>query len=252
MTERSSPVQKPGNLTVVADASALYRAAAAEFSRCAREAIASRGRFAVALSGGNTPRGVYSLLAAEQTNVLPWNQIYVFFGDERHVPPDHPDSNYRMANETLFSKVPIPPQNVFRVPAELPAGAAADEYERSLRSFFNLSPGSWPSFDLILLGLGDDGHTASLFPGSAALQETSRLVVANWAEKFQSFRITFTYPVLNRAAEVLFLVSGESKAQILKEVLAPSGPRIYPAQAVQPHPGILTWLADRDAARLLE
>src|SRR5215470_3225981 len=229
MTERSSPVQKPGNLTVVADASALYRAAAAEFSRCAREAIASRGRFAVALSGGNTPRGVYSLLAAEQTNVLPWNQIYVFLGDERHVPPDHPDSNYRMANETLFSKVPIPPQNVFRVPAELPAPAAADEYERSLRSFFNLGPGSWPSFDLILLGLGDDGHTASLFPGSAALQETSRLVVANWVEKFQSFRITFTYPVLNRAAEVLFLVSGEGKAQILKSVLAPSEAKAYPA-----------------------
>jgi 6-phosphogluconolactonase len=252
MTEPSITTQKPGNLTVVADATALYRTAAVEFSRCAREAIAAHGRFCVALSGGTTPRGVYSLLASEPTNALPWNQIYVFFGDERHVPPDHPDSNYRMANETLFSKVPIPPQNIFRVPAELSAEAAAEKYERSLRELFNPGENAWPVFDLILLGLGDDGHTASLFPGTAALKETSRLVAANWVDKFQSYRITFTYPVLNHAAEVLFLVSGESKSQILKAVLLPSGPRVYPAQAVQPQAGILMWLADREAARLIE
>jgi 6-phosphogluconolactonase len=252
MTEPSISASKPGNVTVVADAAALFRAAAAEFSRCAREAIAAGGRFCVALSGGNTPRGVYSLLAAEQGKTLPWNRIFVFFGDERHVPPDHPDSNYRMANETLLSKVPIPPQNVFRVPAELPADVAADKYERSLREFFNLPENALPNFDLVLLGLGDDGHTASLFPGTAALAETSRLVVANWIEKFQSYRITFTYPVINRAAEALFLVSGDSKSQILKAVLDPSGPRVYPAQAVQPQAGILMWLVDREAARLLE
>jgi 6-phosphogluconolactonase len=252
MTEPSLSTQKPGNLTVVGDAAALYRTAAAEFCRCAREAIAAHGRFCVALSGGNTPRGVYSLLASEPTNALPWNQIYVFFGDERHVPPDHPDSNYRMANETLFSKVPIPPQNIFRVPAELSADTAAEMYERSLRELFNLGENAWPVFDLIFLGLGDDGHTASLFPGTSALEETSRLVVANWVDKFQSYRITFTYPVLNHAAEALFLVSGESKSQILKAVLLPSAPRVYPAQAVQPQAGILMWLADREAARLIE
>jgi 6-phosphogluconolactonase len=252
MTDPSISAQKPGNITVVADASALYRAAAAEFSRCAREAIAASGRFCVALSGGNTPRGVYSLLAAEQGKALPWNRVFVFFGDERHVPPDHPDSNYRMANETLLSKVPIPPENVFRVQAELPAGDAAGQYERNLREFFNLRENAWPNFDLVLLGLGDDGHTASLFPGTGALEETSRLVVANWIEKFQSYRITFTYPVLNHAIETLFLVSGEGKAQILKSVLAPSGPGAYPAQAVQPQTGIVMWLVDREAARLLE
>jgi 6-phosphogluconolactonase len=252
MTEPSISAQKPGNVTVVADSSALYRTAAAEFSRCAREAIAAGGRFSVALSGGNTPHGVYSLLAAEQGKALPWNRIFVFFGDERHVPPDHPDSNYRMANETLLSKVPIPPQNVFRVPAELPADAAAAQYEQSVREFFNLRDNTWPNFDLVLLGLGDDGHTASLFPGTAALQETSRLVVANWVEKFQSYRITFTYPVLNHAVEALFLVSGEGKAQILKSVLAPAEPKTYPAQAVQPQAGIVMWLVDREAARLLE
>ena len=251
MTEPSIPAQQPVNLTVVADAAALYHAAAASFARSAQEAIAASGRFCVALAGGNTPRGAYSLLASEQAKVLPWSWIYIFFGDERHVPPSHPDSNYRMANETLFSKVPIPPQNIFRVPAEKPAETAAEEYERGLRAFFNPAPREWPRFDLILLGLGDDGHTASLFPGSAALKETSRLVVANWVDKFQGYRITFTYPVLNHAAEVLFLVQGESKAQILKEVLSPSGPRIYPAQSVQPEAGVLNWLADRDAARLL-
>src|SRR5215470_8026132 len=152
MTEPSISAQKPGNVTVVADASALYRAAAAEFSRCAREAIAERGRFTVALSGGNTPRGVYSLLA-QDSSALPWDKIYIFFGDERHVPPDDPQSNYRMAKESLLSKVPIPPQNVYRVPAELPADLAADEYERKLRDFFQLRGSAWPRFDLILLGI---------------------------------------------------------------------------------------------------
>jgi 6-phosphogluconolactonase len=251
VTEPSIPAQKPGNLTVVADAAALYSAGAAAVTRSAREAIAARGRFSLVLSGGNTPRGIYSLLASEQVNVLPWNRIYLFFGDERHVPPSHPDSNYRMANESLLSKIPIPPENVFRVPAEKPAEAAAAEYEGTVRAFFSLAPGAWPVFDLILLGLGDDGHTASLFPGTAALQESSRMVVANWVEKFQSYRITFTFPVLNHAAEVLFLVSGESKSQILKQVLVPSGSTTYPSQLVQPQTGVLHWLADRDAARLL-
>jgi len=250
MSEPSTFTKSP-ELTVVADASALYQAAAQEFSRCAVEAIKARGRFSVALSGGNTPRGVYSLLAADRKTALPWDKIYVFFGDERHVPPDDAESNYRMANEALLSKVPIPQQNVFRVPAELPAVEAADRYDRSLRDFFGLSEGAWPRFDLIFLGLGDDGHTASLFPESAALKQASRLVVANWVEKFQSYRITFSYPVLNHAAEVAFLVSGKSKAQIMKEVLAPAGGKAYPAQAVRPQTGRLLWIVDRDAAQLV-
>jgi 6-phosphogluconolactonase len=250
MSQPSSFTKSP-ELMVVADASALYQAAAQEFSRCALEAINARGRFSVALSGGNTPRGVYSLLAAERKGALRWDKIYIFFSDERHVPPDDPESNYKMANEALLSKVPLPQQNIFRVPAELPAGEAADRYDRHLRDFFGLATDTWPRFDLIFLGLGDDGHTASLFPESAALEDTSRLVVANWVEKFQSYRITFTYPVLNHAAEVAFLVSGKSKAQIMKEVLTPAGRKTYPAQAVRPQSGRLLWIVDRDAAQLV-
>jgi len=237
------------NVKVLPDTLALYRAAADELIGCGRKSIADHGRFCVALSGGSTPRGVYSLLAERPDN-LPWNKMFLFFGDERHVPPDHPDSNYRMAQEALLSKVPVPATNVFRIRTELDANQAAQEYEDQLRSFFALKPGEFPRFDLIMLGLGDDGHTASLFPGSAALNETSRLVVANWVEKFQQYRITLTYPVLNHAAEVMFLVSGAGKAQILKDVLSGEGER-YPAQRVRSENGVLLWLVDQDAARLL-
>jgi 6-phosphogluconolactonase len=242
------PEKQPDNLMIVKDAAALYRAAADEFSRCAQAAIAQRARFAVALSGGNTPRGVYSLLAQEH-GALPWEKIFIFFGDERHVPPDDPESNYRMAAESLLTKVPIPADNVYRVAAEFPADSAADQYERQIRTFFQLQANAWPRFDLIFLGIGDDGHTASLFPGTDALKEMWRLVVANWVEKFRTYRITFTYPVLNHAAEVLFLVSGAGKAQILREILTPSRGQRYPAQAVQPEDGKLIWLLDQDAAR---
>src|SRR5215471_12867352 len=238
-------------IKVVPDSGALYRAAADEFLRCAQEAIGQRARFCVALSGGNTPRGVYSFLAANARTSLPWNQIYIFFGDERHVPPDDPESNYRMANETLLSRVPIPPANVFRVPAELDAELAAQQYEDQLRAFFPVSPGAWPRFDLIFLGLGDDGHTASLFPESAALNETTRLVAANWVDKLHSYRVTFTYPLLNHAAEIAFLVSGASKSQILRDVLKPKKDASYPAQRVRPRDGRLLWILDRAAAKLL-
>ena len=181
---------------------------------------------------------------------LPWDRIHIFFGDERHVPPDHPDSNFRMASESLLSKVPIPENNVHRIRAELEADAAAKEYEQELRDFFHLTDHDWPRFDLIFLGIGEDGHTASLFPGSKALAEASRRVAANWVEKFQAFRITLTFPVLNHAAEVLFMVSGAGKAQILSEVLRP-GNRKYPAQNVQPQNGQLLWLVDQDAGSLL-
>jgi 6-phosphogluconolactonase len=238
-------------MRVVPDATALNAMASEEFCHCAQAAIAARGRFCVALSGGNTPRSVYSLLAERRKDSLPWDKVYIFFGDERHVPPDHPDSNYRMAYESLLSKVPVPPSNVFRVPAELPATDAAAQYDQSIRSFFLLSEGRWPQFDLILLGLGEDGHTASLFPTSPALHEQSRLVAANWVEKFGDHRITFTFPVLNHALEVLFLVSGQAKAPILRDLFDPAMKGRYPAQAVQPVTGRVLWIADRDAAGLV-
>jgi 6-phosphogluconolactonase len=231
------------------DNAALAQAAAQEFHRLSEAAVLERGRFCVALSGGNTPRAVYSLLASEHRQ-LPWDGIHIFFGDERHVPPDDPESNFRMANESLLSKVPIPEKNVHRIRAELDAEAAAREYEQELREFFQLVDHDWPRFDLIFLGLGDDGHTASLFPGSKALTNESNRVTANWVETFQTFRITLTYPVLNHAEEIIFLVSGASKAQILSEVLRPGAKR-YPAQGVKPENGRLLWLVDKDAGSLL-
>lgn len=238
-------------IKVLPDSAALNLAAAQAFQTAAEQAIAQRGRFSVALSGGNTPRSVYSLLAQQYKTSLPWDKIHVFFGDERCVPPDHPDSNYRMANEALLSHVPIPPENVHRIRAELDREAAAKDYESQLRSFFQLANNSWPCFDLIMLGLGQDGHTASLFPGSSALDEKSRLVAPTWVEKKKTFRITLTYPVLNHAAEVEFLVSGSGKAQILRDVLKPSGSGAFPAQGINPEHGRLLWLLDQAAASLL-
>ena len=248
---RATPEMK-----IAADGAALNLLAVQEFCRCAAAAIAARNRFCVALSGGNTPRAVYSLLAATQKNLLLWDKIYIFFGDERHVPPEHPDSNYRMANESLLSQVPLPQKNIYRVRAELDAKLAAQEYEDQLREFFQLQDirlqnNDWPRFDLILLGLGDDGRTASLFPGSLAIEENTRMVVANWIKKFNEYRITLTFPVLNQAAEVMFLVSGESKNRILKDVFNPAGTNTYPAQKIRPENGRLLWIADQAAARPL-
>lgn len=238
-------------LKVLPDVATLNRAAADEFLRCAEAAIHERGRFTVALSGGNTPRSVYSLIASEYKTSLAWDKVFVFFGDERHVPPDNPDSNYRMANESLLAHVPIPTQNVHRVYAELDAQTAAARYDALLRDFFQLKPDDWPGFDLILLGMGEDGHTASLFPGTPALKETSRLVVANWVEKLQTERITFTLPVLNHAAEVLVLVAGASKSDVLNRICHSKGASAYPVEMVAPESGRLLWLVERQAARLI-
>ncbi len=242
-------------IKVAADNAALNLMVVEEFCRCAKATIAVRNRFCVALSGGNTPRAVYSLLVTKR-DLLPWDKIYIFFGDERHVPPEHSDSNYRMASEAFLSRVPLPQKNIYRVHAELDAKVAAQEYEEQLREFFQLQDirlqnNDWPQFDLVLLGLGDDGHTASLFPGSLALAENTRMVVANWVKKFNEYRITLTFPVLNQAAEVMFLVSGESKAEILRNVLNLDQTNTYPAQRVQPVNGRLLWFLDQPAARLL-
>jgi 6-phosphogluconolactonase len=228
----------------------LFQAAADEVIRAATDAVAQRGRFTIALSGGSTPKNLYTLIAANASANLPWDRMFFFWGDERHVPPDDPDSNYRMAKESFLSKVAIPPGNIFPVPAENPdASAAAETYEQTLRTFFALAPGEFPRFDLILLGMGPDGHTASLFPETAALQEKSRLVVANWVEKLQTSRITFTLPVLNAARCVAFLVSGTDKAAVLHEVLEGNAPpEKYPSKLVQPDEGRLIWFVDRAAA----
>jgi 6-phosphogluconolactonase len=243
-------------IKIVDDVSALNRAGADEFRRCAQEAIAERGRFAVALSGGSTPRGTLTLIAADQDDPakrLDWGKIHIFFGDERHVPPTDPQSNYRMAHETLLSKAPIPPQNVHRIPAESEADQAAEDYERELREFFAASDGEWPRFDLVNLGMGPDGHTASLFPETAALKEKSRWVVANRVEKLRTDRITLTYPAINHAAEVLFLVAGQDKAEALKRVLQPApGDPVFPSQKIKPVRGRLLWIVEKSAASLLE
>ncbi len=226
----------------------LFQAAAAEFIALASTAIRDHEKFSVALSGGSTPKSLYSVLAR---SALPWDKIFFFWSDERHVPPDHPESNYRMAKEALLSIVPVPPENIFRVRAEeKDANVVAKDYEEALRSFFRLRPGEFPRFDLILLGLGPDGHTASLFPNTPALNETKRLVVANWVEKFKTNRITFTYPVLNYAACVIFLVSGGDKSEIVREVLENPGADL-PSQKVHPANGRLLWLLDKDAASKL-
>ncbi len=231
----------------------LFQAAAEDVLHSATDAITRRGRFTIALSGGSTPRSLYTLIAANASGSLPWTQLFFFWGDERHVPPTDPESNYRMVNETLLSKVPVPPANVFRIPTEDPdASAVAEAYEKTLQKFFALQPGEFPRFDLILLGMGPDGHTASLFPESQALQEKSRLVVANWVEKLHTHRITLTLPVLNAARRVVFLVSGSDKAPVLREVLEGTAPgEKYPSKLVRPTDGKLIWFVDRGAASQL-
>jgi 6-phosphogluconolactonase len=212
----------------------------------AAEAVRARGRFTVALSGGSTPKRLYALLATKGS--IPWDKVFFFWGDERHVPPDDAESNYRMANEAMLSKVSVPAANVFRVRGEeKDASNAAQQYEKDVQQFFHLSPGEFPRFDLIFLGLGPDGHAASLFPKSAALTERRRLVVANWVEKFETDRITFTFPVLNAAACVMFLASGPDKAQILREVFENRSANL-PSQAIRPTNGKLLWLVDSAAA----
>jgi len=240
---------------IVADIEELSRVAAVEFVHRAQDAVQAKGIFTVVLSGGSTPKSLYTLLADDVTlrAAVPWDKVHFFWGDERHVPPDHPDSNYRMAHEALLSKVLVPAANVQRIKSEYPeAHRAADEYDQRLREFFAVTVGHFPQFDLLLLGMGPDGHTASLFPGTAALHERTRLVVANCVEKFSTDRITLTPPVLNNAARIIFLVGGEEKAETLRAVLqGEQQPERFPAQLISPTQGTLLWLVDRSAARLL-
>jgi 6-phosphogluconolactonase len=228
----------------------LFEAAAEEVLRAAKEAVEQRGRFTIALPGGSTPKSLFNLLATNARTVMPWDRTFFFWGDERHVPPTDPDSNYRMAEESMLSKIPVAAGNVFRIPAENPdAAAAAEAYEQTLRKFFQPEPGQVPVFDLILLGMGPDGHTASLFPGSVGLHEKTRLVIANWVDKLKASRLTLTLPVLNAARCVAFLVSGTDKAAMLKTVLEENvPPEQYPSRLIRPSNGKLIWLVDRAAA----
>ena len=234
------------------DAGALAEAAARTIGEVAHQAVRERGRFMVALAGGATPRLTYTRLAQSPwIDSLPWDRTWVFFGDERGVPPDHPDSNYRMAQETLLGKVPVPTGQVFRMAGErADLEEAATDYARTLAAVFATRRGELPRFDLILLGMGVDGHTASLFPGSPALKEIFRPVVAvHAAAAAIPQRLTLTYPVLNHAAHVVFLVAGPEKARAVKAVLRDRAP--LPAGLVQPEGGRLVWMLDRPAAALL-
>jgi len=241
---------------VVPDADALAEAAARRFAAAAESAIRARGRFVVALSGGNTPRGAYQRLAQGRSGLtVAWPQVQVCWGDERCVPPDHAESDYRMARETLLDHVGIPPANVHRIRGEDDPAAAARAYEAVLRALCETPAGPpravpGASFDLVLLGLGPEGHTASLFPASGALTEGSRWVMAEYGGTDpRVWRITLTPPVINAAGEVLFLVSGRAKAAILRRVLeGPRLPRELPAQAIAPSRGRLRWLVDQAAA----
>lgn len=210
----------------------------------------TKGPFSVVLSGGSTPRRLHELLAAEPyRSLMPWDRLNVFFGDERCVPPEHKDSNFAMAKSTLLARAPIPAEQVFRMRGEDVPPEAALAYEADLKAFFRGRP---PAFDWVFLGLGDDGHTASLFPGSPALEEKSRPVVSNRVEKLNADRLTLTYPVLNAAKVVCFLVSGEAKAPVLKRILEEGGASGFPAAGVRPATGDLRWYVDQPAARLLK
>ena len=233
-------------IVVCRDIAELSRQSAERFSQLALQSVESAGRITVALSGGSTPRHLYSLLASpDYKNQIPWKDVQLFWGDERCVPPDHPESNFRTAQEALLSKIKIPSENIHRMRGEQEPQAAAAEYEKELQKIFGVNSGALPRFDLILLGIGEDGHTASLFPSSDALNATN-LVVAPFVAKLNSYRLSLTLPVLNNAANVWFLVMGTSKADAVKQALSASSD--LPAARVQPVNGKLTWYITRDAA----
>jgi len=243
--------QWPG-LMLVDDAPALADAAARAIAEAAVAAVAEHGRFTFVLAGGGTPRDTYMRLAAPPlVDTVPWDKTSIFFGDERCVPPEHAESNYRMASEALLSKVGIPAERVYRMRGEAddPEEAAA-EYARTLATVFQTKRGGVPRFDLVLLGLGLDGHAASLFPGSPASKEIFRTVVAVYAAAARiPQRLTLTIPTLNAAARVIFLVSGAEKAKVVKATLTDGA--ILPASMIRPSDGALTWIVDRPAASLL-
>ncbi len=234
-------------ISIFPDIDSLSRAAAERFVSLSKAAILSRGRFATALSGGSTPRLLYSLLGSSPCSEnIDWKRVHLFWVDERCVDPSSADSNYKLVAETMLLNVSVPEENIHRIRGEIAPRAAAALYEHELRKFFAAS--GKPVFDLVILGAGVDGHTASLFPGSASLQERTREVVPVYREKPAIDRVSLTLPVLNQAANVLFLVAGNDKADILYEVLKSGNQGQYPAGRVQPDEGTLAWFIDKAAA----
>jgi 6-phosphogluconolactonase len=237
-------------IKVFADLQALSHAAAWLFAEEAARVIKARGRFSVLLAGGETPRRTYEILARQPLrDMVPWEQVHIFWGDERYVPPDDPASNARMARQALLDHVPVPAANIHPIPYRCSPRESAVEYEDILRAFFNAGP---PRFDLVYLGLGEDGHTASLFPGTSALSERDRWVTEVYVAEQDLYRITLTLPLFNQAALVAFIAAGGGKALILRKVLeGTSEPRRIPAQLIRPVNGKLLWLVERKTARLL-
>ena len=242
-------------VVVLPDAATLTRRAAEEFLKCVNRAVAEKGSFTVALAGGSTPKALYSMLSDDPaySSKIPWAKLHFFFGDERHAPPDSPESNFNMANQTLFSKGLVKLEQVTRIRGEYDdTEKAALEYEQALRAYFKLKDGEYPRFDLVLLGMGPEGHTLSLFPGTRALHATNRIVVRNWVGKLYTERITLTAPAANQANRMIFCVTHADKALALKAVLeGPYEPEQLPAQLMQPVQGTLLWLVDESAGSKL-
>lgn len=242
-------------IRILADGAAIAKRAAQEFVQAAASAVREKGSFNVALAGGSTPKALYSLLVNDPTlrSQVTWDKMHLFFGDERHVLPDHPDSNFRMATEAMIAKSPMKPEQVTRIKGEYPdAGQAALEYEKALREYFKLKNGEYPRFDLVLVGMGNEGHTLSLFPGTKALHADGRIAVRNWVGKLYADRITLTAPAASNAARVIFMATGADKAPALKAVLeGPFEPEQLPAQLLQPKNGKLLWLVDTAAGSML-
>lgn len=238
------------SIQIFPDLSSLTQWVIELFISYAHQSISQRGLFSAALSGGSTPRNLYAGLGVPgRQESLPWTDIHLFFGDERHVPPDHPDSNFLMVQEALLSEVTIPESNVHRVKAELDPRIAAFSYEEELRRFFE---GDWPRFDLVLLGMGEDGHTASLFPGTAGLNEEQCWFIANELPEKSAWRLTLSKNAINAARKIIVLVSGHSKAEMVSEVLGEeSAQEQKPIQMISPTDGEMLWLLDREAASLL-
>ncbi len=237
------------DIKVLPDADAIAQAAAERIVQAAGEAIELRNIFTLALAGGSTPKTLYELLASDSfRHEVDWARVEIFFGDERSVPPGHPDSNYRMAERAMLARLQIPGDNIYRMAGELDPVEAAEQYDQMLREKFTDQ-----GMDMILLGMGDDGHTASLFPGTEALGETERLCVANHVPKLRTSRITLTAPFINRARHVLFLVAGAGKKDRVEEVLEgrPDSDRL-PVHLIRPESGQLTWLIDAAAAGMME
>lgn len=237
------------------DGSALARRAAEQLVDIAEEAVAKRGRARIAISGGSTPKAAFQLLADPGQPFLkrmPWEKLDLYWVDERTVPPDHPESNYRMTREAMLDRVPLKPEQIHRMEGELEPDVAASRYESLLRNTFRLEGAETPRFDLVQLGMGDDGHTASLFPHTEALHEMGRLVTANQVPQKDTWRVTLTWPVINQGSSVFFLIGGKNKAELVKEVFTGQrDPERLPSQLIWPSGGILTLVLDRDAAALL-